>query len=97
MEAYNPECLFPTAKHGGGSVMVWPAISSYSILLVPLLPFMAEFLQDVDSLGYQMHLMIQTLFPNNDAVFQDYNAPAYKAGTVHSWFEEYEGELQHLS
>jgi hypothetical protein len=36
--------------------------------------------------------MIQTLFPNNDAVFQDDTA-----GTVQSGFEENEGELQHLA
>jgi hypothetical protein len=40
--------------------------------------------------------MIQTLFPNNNAVFQDYNAPIHTAGTVQSRFEEHEGELQHL-
>jgi hypothetical protein len=41
-EAYTQECLVVTAIDGGGSVMVWAAISWYSILLVPLLPFMAE-------------------------------------------------------
>jgi hypothetical protein len=35
------------------------------------------------------------LFPN-DALFQDDNAPILTAGTVHSWFEEHEGELQHI-
>jgi hypothetical protein len=40
--------------------------------------------------------MIQTLFPNNDAVSQDDNAAIHTAGTVQSWFEEHEGELQHL-
>jgi hypothetical protein len=36
--------------------------------------------------------MIQTLFLNNDAVFQDGNAPIHIAGTVQSWFEEHQGE-----
>jgi hypothetical protein len=40
--------------------------------------------------------MIQTLFPNNDAVFQDDNAPIHTAGTVQSLFEEHAGEPQHL-
>jgi hypothetical protein len=38
----------------------------------------------MDNLG---HLMIQTLFPNNDAVFHDNNIPIVTAGTVQSWFE----------
>jgi hypothetical protein len=38
--------------------------------------------------------MIQTLFPNYDAVFQDDKAPLHT--TVQSWFKEHEGELQHL-
>jgi hypothetical protein len=49
----------------------------------------------VDRLGNQVHPMIQTLFPNNDTVLQDDNAPIHTAGTVQSWFEEHEGELQH--
>jgi hypothetical protein len=28
--------------------------------------------------------------------FQEENAPIHTAGTVQSWFEEHEGELQHL-
>jgi hypothetical protein len=43
-----------------------------------------------------MHPMIQTLFPNNDAVSPDNNTPIQTAGTVQSWFEEHEGELQQL-
>jgi hypothetical protein len=50
----------------------------------------------VDRLGNHVHPMIQTLFPNNDAVFQDDSVPIYTAGTVQSWFEEHKGKPQHL-
>jgi hypothetical protein len=50
----------------------------------------------VDRLGNQVHPMIWTLFPNSGAVFQENNAPIHTAGSIQSWFEEHEGELQHL-
>jgi hypothetical protein len=40
--------------------------------------------------------MIQTLFPNKDAVFQDNNASTHTTATFQSWFEEHEGEPPHL-
>jgi hypothetical protein len=40
--------------------------------------------------------MIQTLFPNKGTVLQDDSTPIHTAGTVQSWHEEHEGELQHL-
>jgi hypothetical protein len=36
----------------------------------------------VDRLGNQVHPMIQTLFPNNDALFQDDSAQIHRAGTI---------------
>ena len=30
-KAYNPDCLFLTVKHGGGSAVVWAAISFNSL------------------------------------------------------------------
>jgi hypothetical protein len=40
--------------------------------------------------------MIQTLYPNKDAVFQDDNIRIHTAGTVQSWLEEHESELHCL-
>jgi hypothetical protein len=51
----------------------------------------------VDRLGNQVNPIIQTLLPNNNAVFQENNATIHIAGTVQSWFEEHEGELHHLT
>jgi hypothetical protein len=51
----------------------------------------------VDSLGNQVHPIIHTLFPNNDAVFfQDDSTYIHTAGTIQSRCEQHEGELQHL-
>jgi hypothetical protein len=50
----------------------------------------------MDRLSNQVHPMIQMLFLNNNAVFQDHSAPIHIPETVQSWFEEHEGELQHL-
>jgi hypothetical protein len=43
-----------------------------------------------DRLDNQAHPVIQTLFPNNDAVFQK------QCPISHSWFKEHEGKIQHL-
>jgi hypothetical protein len=50
----------------------------------------------VDRLSNQVHPMIKTLFSNNDVVFKDGNVAIDTAGTVQLWFEEHEGEVQHL-
>jgi hypothetical protein len=83
-EAKNPECLVPTVKHGGGSVMVSAAISWHFAGSIITHHGRITVRKYVDRLGNQVHHMIQTLFPNNDAVFQDDNAPIHTVGTVRS-------------
>jgi hypothetical protein len=56
---------------------------------------MAELLQGSMWTGWVIRY-IQTLFPNNDEVFQDDDGPIHTAGTVESWFGKHEGEYQHL-
>jgi hypothetical protein len=40
--AYNSECLVPTVQHEGGSVMIWAAISWYSV--GPIIVWIVELL-----------------------------------------------------
>jgi hypothetical protein len=54
----------------------------YSIGSIITLPGRVTAREYVNRLGNQVHPMIQTLFPNNDAVFQDNNASIHTAGTV---------------
>jgi hypothetical protein len=49
-----------------------------------------------DRLDNQRHPMIQTLFPNNDAVYQDVTDHIDTADTVQSLFEKHESKLQHF-
>jgi hypothetical protein len=67
------------------SVLVWAAISWYSILLVPLLPFMAELLQRSTWTGWVIrNIPWFRHFWTSMQFSKDNNAPIYTPGTVHS-------------
>jgi hypothetical protein len=69
--------LVPTVKHGGDSVMVWVAIL-VRYFVGPIITLYGQITgrEYVDRPGNHVHLTIlQMLFPNNNAVFQDGNAP----------------------
>jgi hypothetical protein len=89
-EAYKPECLLPTVKHGGGSVMICAAVSWYSAGPIITLNGHITANDHMDMLGNQVHPVVQMLFPNNDAVFQDDSLPIHTARSVKPWFEEHE-------
>jgi hypothetical protein len=50
----------------------------------------------VDSLGNQVHPLVQALCPNNEAAFPNDTSPLHTARSVQSRFEQYEDALQHL-
>jgi hypothetical protein len=76
-EAYNPDCmpgsnseLRGKFRDGlGSNIMV-----QYSVCPIITLHDWNTAREYVERLGNQVHPMIKTLFPNNDAVFQDDNS-----------------------
>jgi len=69
-EACIPECLVvSTVKHGGKSVLIWAAISWYSIGPIITLHVRITASDCMDILFNQVHPMVQILFPNNDTKF----------------------------
>jgi hypothetical protein len=81
---------------GGGSVMIWAAISWYSVNPIITSHGRITAREYVDRLYNQVHPMIQTLFSKSHVVLQNNNDPIDTAETVQSLFEEHEGKLQHL-
>jgi hypothetical protein len=95
-EAFEPDCLLPTVKHGGGSVMIWGAISWKSAGPIVSLHGRINSQDYLGILSDQVHPMVSELFPEGNAVFQDDNAPIHTAKVVSAWHEEHSAEVEHL-
>jgi hypothetical protein len=95
-EAYNPEYLVPTVKHGATSVMIWAVISWYSA--GPLIALNGRITANdyMHSVGGQLQYLTVQMFPNNDAIFQDDGSPIHTARRFHSKLAEHEEVFPHL-
>ena len=96
-EAFDSDCLQPTVKHGGGSVMIWGAISWKSTGPMISLHGKINSRDYLQVLSDQVHPMVQALFPDGNAIFQDDNAPIHTARIVKEWHEEHCNEVDHLA
>ena len=95
-EAFYPDCLLLTVKHGGGSVMIWDAVSWKSAGPMISLHGRINSRDYLGILGDQIHPMVHALFPEGNAIFQDDNAPIHTARIVKEWHEEHSNEVEHL-
>jgi hypothetical protein len=57
-DVYNPECLVPRVTHGGGSVLVWAAISWNSVSPIVTLFGQITAREYINMLDDQVHPMI---------------------------------------
>jgi hypothetical protein len=86
-KAYNPE-----VKHRSGSVMIWAVISQYTAGPIIALCGQITASDCVDILGDPVNPVVQILFPNNDAIFQDDSSHTHNQ-KCSVWFEEHEDAL----
>jgi hypothetical protein len=87
-EACNPECLVLTVKHGGGFMMLWAAISWYSVGPIITLHDLITVREYVDRLGNQVHPMIRRYFRTMMQFLKKEVLPFTQLELfVRSWFE----------
>ena len=96
MEAYNPDCLLSTVKHGGESVMECVTISWNFPCSIAALHGRINSKDYLNILGDHIHPMVQALFSYGDGIFKDNNAPICIAHVVKNWNEDHESELEHM-
>ncbi|XP_073446393.1 uncharacterized protein [Dendrobates tinctorius] len=76
--------------------MIWGAISWRSAGPMISLHGRINSRDYLGILGDQVHPMVQALFPEGNAIFQDYNAPIHTARIVKARHEEDSNEVEHL-
>ena len=82
-EAFHPDILQSTVKNGGGSLMIWDAISLRSTKSNYFLHERINKKDYLQILSNQIHPMAQALFPEKkNTVFQDNNTQIHTARIV---------------
>jgi hypothetical protein len=74
-----------SVKHGGGSLIIWAAVSFYSADPLITLHDRITVSECRDILSYRVHPVAQ-VFPDNDAKFQDDNSPIHTHSQKCSFF-----------
>jgi transposase len=88
-EEYKPEMISPTAKHGGGFIMVWGCMSAEGVGVLKVVD------GTLNSQGY-MNILENCALPacralkgNSPFIFQHDGAPCHTAKVVTSWIRDH--------
>jgi len=89
-EAFKPECLVPTVKHGGGSIMVWGALTSTGVGVLKVCGGRMNSVSYCQVLEQAMLPSARQLFPQDqDWVFQQDNAPCHTSRVSRQWLQDH--------
>lgn len=89
-EAFRPDCIAPTVKHGGGSVMIWGCMSASGVGEVFVCDGRMNSERYISMLDEVFEASVLKLFDGNEAeyLFQQDNAPCHKSRRSMQWFRE---------
>lgn len=79
-EEYKPECVIPTVKHGGGSIMVWGCMSAHGVGEIVMCEGRMDSKRYIQVLETALEPSFNKMFgdTNMDSVrFQQDNAPCH--------------------
>ena len=90
-EAYKPQCLAPTVKFGGGSVMIWGCFSKAGIGQMRYCEGRMNEATYKVILEENLLPSALTMFPNSEeCFFQQDNAPCHTARSVKVWMKDHQ-------
>lgn len=90
-EEYHPDCVVPTIKHGGGSVMIWGCMAADGVGKMFICEGRMNSEKYVNVLETALVPSLSSIFGDtnlNGVKFQQDNAPCHKSATTMRWFHE---------
>ena len=84
-EAYRPDCVQPTLKHGGGGVMVWGCMSESGVGELVLVTGRLCASDYISLLRKALPASVHILGLEDDYIFQQDNASCHTAKSTKSW------------
>lgn len=90
-EEYNPECVVPTVKHGGGSIMIWGCMAASGVGEMHVCDGRMDSCKYINVLENVLQLSFSNIFGDTNmenVKFQQDNAPCHKSALTMRWFEE---------
>ena len=90
-EAFHPDCVVPTVKFGGGSVMVWGSMASSGTGMLYTCEGRMNSTIYTNMLDQVYRTSLTKIFNNNipsDVIFQQGNAPCHTSKVSIGWFKK---------
>ncbi|GFT41391.1 transposable element Tcb1 transposase [Trichonephila clavipes] len=87
-DEFSPQCLKPTVKYPK-KVMVWGCISSHGVDRLHIVSGTVKAMDYIEKLQNKLLPTARDLFGNQSWIFQDDNAPCYRAKVVQKWLKDH--------